>query len=171
MRINSISLQEFNSSATVTLDEDIQFEVHIDYNEYSVVNSQGNRIECYRGLDEALDSDFFPAFMILADLNRRMTSFIPINVLRRISESKTSFHMEEGTAVALNEFIANGVERKAVIEKDADGDCRYEILDGDGRLMEIYGALFLALSSPYYPVLVELDKYLDKAIEEANEND
>ena len=27
MRINSISLQEFNSAATVTLDEDIQFEV------------------------------------------------------------------------------------------------------------------------------------------------
>lgn len=175
MIIDQITVKGFISSAIVTDEDGKQYTLHDNPYErkLEVCNYEdGATIESYDDFKAALNSHFLPGFMLMEDFKERYMRFIAIDIRDLLESSKKSFYSENGNRYATNEFKANGQERVAVVAKRGSGDisdCLYEIYDRDGNLMETYGLLSFALSSPYYPLLAELDSYIDEQEEEENE--
>ena len=167
MKIEQLSVNGLAASLLLTDEDGKQYTLHDSpcAGKLEVCNAEGGEtIESYENIRDALKSHFLPGFMLMEDFKERYFRFIPVDIRDRI-ESSRSFHVETGTKYAADEFTANGILRTAFdAKRETDGvpECMYEIYDQDGKLMETYGLLSFALSSPYYPVLAELDAYIDE---------
>ena len=172
MMIQTMMVESFNAAAAAVVSDGVHiYKVLMNATRekrFLVLAEDGKtELECYSSLQKSIYSRFSGIFLVLQRTVDASNKIYSENILHEITSSKEFTDLGD-KYTASNIFTYRGREMIACAEYDFSDEIpayTYTVSDTELNDLEGYEALYQAVGSEFYPILADLDNYMQKRIQ------